>query len=97
MLEPFDPLGRADQPAGAADVDLAFLGDGFGIAHWAVVGKHKGLTRLLARQILDDLRNHIARALDADAVADAQAQPLDLVGYGDEEESEVVAVEDAEA
>ena len=78
-LQPLDPLRRADQPAGAADVDLAFLGDRFAAALRAMVGENVGLARLVARQVLDHLRDDVAGALDADAVADAQAQPRDLV------------------
>ena len=39
MLQPLDPLRRADQPAGAADVDLALLGDRFAVAFGAMVGE----------------------------------------------------------
>ena len=33
MAQPLEPLGRADQAAGAADVDLALLGDRFRMPH----------------------------------------------------------------
>jgi len=39
MLQPFNPLCRADQPAGAADINFAFLGDCFAAAFGAVIGK----------------------------------------------------------
>ena len=79
MAQPLEPLRRADQAAGAADVDLAFLGDRFAAAFGAMVGKDVGLARFVAGEVLDHLRDDVAGALDADAVADAQAQPLDLV------------------
>ena len=70
MLQALEPLRRADQPAGAADVDLAFLGDRLAAAFGAMVGEDIGRARLVAGQILDDLRDDVAGALDADAVAD---------------------------
>ena len=33
MPQPLEALRRADQAAGAADVDLAFLGDRLGLPH----------------------------------------------------------------
>ena len=44
-----------------------------------MVGEDVWLARLVAGQVLDHLRDDVAGALDAHAVADAQAQPLDLV------------------
>ncbi len=79
MPQALEALGGADQAARAADVDLAFLGDRFGIAHRAARREFVGWARLVARQILDHLRDHVAGALDSDAVADAQAQARDLV------------------
>src|SRR5258707_9231901 len=79
MPQPLEPLRRADEAAGAADIDLAFFRDGLAPAFWAMVGEDVGLARLVASQILDHLRDDVARALDADAIADAQAQPRDLV------------------
>ena len=79
MPQPLEPLRGADQPAGAADVDLAFLGDGLATAFGAMVGKDVGLARLVAGEVLDHLRDDVAGALDAHAVADAQAEPRDLV------------------
>ena len=79
MPQPLEPLRRADQAAGAADVDFAFLGDRLAAALGAMVGEDVRLARLVAGQVLDHLRDDVAGALDADAVADAQAQPLDLV------------------
>ena len=79
MPQPLEPLRRADQAAGAADVDLAFLGDRLGCAFGAMVGEDVRLARLVAGQVLDHLRDDVAGALDAHAVADAQAEPRDLV------------------
>ena len=50
MLQPLDPLRRADQPAGAANIDLAFLGDRFALAFRAMVGEDVGVARLVAGQ-----------------------------------------------
>ena len=79
MLQPLDPLRRADQAAGAADVDLALLGDRLAVAFGAMVGEDVRLALLIAGQILDHLRDDVAGALDAHPIADAQAQPRDLV------------------
>ena len=45
----------------------------------AVVGERVRVARLLAGQVLDHLRDHVAGALEDDAVADPHAQPRDLV------------------
>ena len=79
MPQPLDPLRRADQAAGAADVDLALLGDRLAVAFGAMVGEDVRRALLVAGQILDHLRDDVAGALDAHAVADAQAEPGDLV------------------
>src|SRR5689334_20248127 len=39
MLEPFEPLGGTDQPAGAADIDFAFLRHCVRLAFGAVGGE----------------------------------------------------------
>src|SRR3546814_4410467 len=44
-----------------------------------MVGEGEGRAILVAGEILDDLRNHVARALDDDAVAGAHAEAADLV------------------
>ena len=44
-----------------------------------MVGEDVGLALLVAGQILDHLRDDVAGALDAHPVADAQAEPRDLV------------------
>ena len=69
MPQPLEPLRRADQAASAADIDLALLGDGFGIAHRATVGKNVRGPRLVAGQILDDLRDDVTGALDRKRLA----------------------------
>src|SRR4051812_8314130 len=79
MAQPLEPLRRADQAAGAADVDLAFLRDGFAAAQLAVGGKLKRLAGFVAGEVFDHLRDHVAGALDAHPVAYAQAEPGDLV------------------
>ena len=79
MPQPLDALRRADQAAGAADVDLALLGDRLAAAFGAMVGEDVGLARLVAGQVLDHLRDDVAGALDPHPVADAQAEPGDLV------------------
>src|SRR3569623_2124104 len=73
MPETLEPLRRTDQAARAADVDLAFLGDRFAAAFRAMVGEDIGLAGFVSREILDHLRDNVAGALDADAVADAKA------------------------
>src|SRR5205823_6062053 len=79
MPQALESLRRADQPAGAAHVDFAFLTDCLAAAFGAVVGEEVRRARLVARKILDHLRDHVAGALDADAVADAEAEARDLV------------------
>src|SRR5438045_2290862 len=79
MPQPLEPLRRADETTGATDVDFAFFRYGLAAAFRAMVGKGVGRARLIARQISDDLRDHVAGALDTHAVADAQAEPCDLV------------------
>src|SRR5690606_41034601 len=68
MPQPLELLRPADQPAGAAHVHFAFLRDSFAAADRAEIGEHKRLARLLARQVLDHLRNDVAGALQHDAV-----------------------------
>src|SRR5688572_28626917 len=74
VLEPLDALGWANQAAGAADVDLPFLGHRFAAALRAMIGEGVGHALLAAGEIFDHLRDDVAGALDAQAVADAQAQ-----------------------
>src|SRR4051812_49997142 len=79
MPQPLEPLRRANEAAGAADIDLAFLGDRFAAAFGTMIREDVRFAGLVAGQVLHDLRDDVAGALDADAVADAQAQPRDLV------------------
>src|SRR6185437_6873630 len=57
MPQPLESLRGADQAAGAADVDLAFLAHRLASALGAMVGEDVWRARLVARQILDDLRD----------------------------------------
>src|SRR5437762_14196526 len=75
--QPCEALRRANEPAGAANVDLAFLGDGLGIAHRAADRELVSRARFVAGEVLDDLRNHVAGTLDTHAVTDSQAEPND--------------------
>src|SRR5690242_20456017 len=79
MPEPLESLRRADQAPAATDIDLAHLCIGLTAALRATVGEDIGGTRLIPGQVLDHLRDDVAGALDSHPVADAQAQPLDLV------------------
>src|SRR5690606_27251304 len=79
VAQPFEFLCVADEAAGAADIDLALLGDRLAAAHRAMVGEGEGGAILVAGEIFDDLRDHVARALDHDAVAGAHAEAADLV------------------
>src|SRR5205085_9640277 len=79
--EPLDGLRGADQPAGAAPRDLAGLAHRETAADRAMVGEPVG-PRLLWAAIeydRDDLRDHVAGALNDDGVADAHVLALDLV------------------
>src|SRR3546814_9673487 len=89
MPEPLELLGIADEAAGAAHVDLAFLGDRLAAANRAMVGKGIGDARLVAGQILDHLRDDVAGALDDDAVARPHAEAPDLVARSEEHTSEL--------
>jgi hypothetical protein len=79
MPQPFDPLRRADQAARAAHIDFTFFRNSFGIAVRAMIGKGEVCPVVAARQVLDDLGNDIARALDQNTVSGADAQTRDLV------------------
>ena len=58
---------------------FAFLGHGFGAAGGAMIGIDERRAVLVAGEVLDHLRDDVAGALDADAVAFADAEPSDLV------------------
>src|SRR4051794_415912 len=79
MAQSLKSLRRADQAAGAAHVNLPFLADRFAMAFGAMAREHKRRARFIAGEILDDLRNDVTSALDANAIANAEPQPLDLV------------------
>ena len=68
MNKSLHPLRRANQPSCAADVDFALLRDGFGTAFGAVVGECESGSINAPRQIVYDLGNNIACALDDDAI-----------------------------
>ena len=57
--QPLEALGGADQPAGAAHVDLAFLGHGLGV-HIGQLREFVGGPRLVAGEVLDHLGDDIA-------------------------------------
>src|SRR5690606_31584919 len=78
MDQPLDALRRADQPAGAAIDDLALLALCGGPAFGADVREGVRLALYFGRQVLDDLRDHVAGALHQHAVARPDAQPFDL-------------------
>ena len=79
VLEPLGALRRANQPAGAAHIDLAFFGHRLAAAFGAVIRKSIGRALLFPGQVLDHLRDHVAGALDHHPVAGAHPQPRDLV------------------
>ena len=79
MFQSFETLCRANQTAGAAHVDFAFLGDGLATAFGAMIGEDVQLARLVARQVLQHLRDHVAGALDQHPVAGPKPEPRDLV------------------
>src|SRR5690348_13095016 len=72
MAEPLEPLCGANEAAGAAHIDLALLAYRLALTFGATVGEDVGRALLVASQILHDLRDDVAGALDADAVADTQ-------------------------
>ena len=81
MLEPFDQLGGADQPAGAATANLALRPHGLRTADRAVgredVGE--GVGGAFVGDHRDDLGDDVAGALQDHGVADAHVLARDLV------------------
>src|SRR3546814_17749212 len=78
MAQPLEFLRRANEAAGAAHIDLALFGDRLAAAHRAMIGTDIGIALFVAGEVFDDLREHVARALDADPVARPPAEPPDL-------------------
>ncbi len=81
MNERLYRLRRADETAGAAAVHFTLFAHGMTAANRADFRKFVRLRilRALVEQHAENLRNHVARALDRDRIADANAEPLDLV------------------
>ena len=79
MDQPLKTLRRADQPAGAAHIDLALFRHRLGTAFRAGFREVEGGALFLARQIIHHLGNHVASALDAHPVAGPHAQSFDLI------------------
>ena len=81
MAQPLHRLGRADEAAGAAPHDLAFLAHGVGAADRALVGELvlRAATLAVGIHHADDLRDHVAGALHDHLVADAHVLARDLV------------------
>src|SRR5262249_43137179 len=81
MLEPLDRLRRADQPAGTAPRDHAWLAHREAAADRAVLGKFVGLAvgGAAVEHDGDDLRDHVAGALDDDHVSPPHILAGDLV------------------
>src|SRR4051812_27008546 len=80
MPQPLNPLGGANESTRAAYVDLAFLADSLGAALRAMIGEDVGGPIGVRCQVFEDLGDDVAGALDADAVAGADAETRDLVG-----------------
>ena len=100
MPQPLEALCGADQSARTTDVDFAFLCHRLAAAFRAMVGEDVGRARLVASQIFDHLRDDVAGALDAHAVADAKAEPRDLVAVverdvGDDDAADARRASDA--
>ena len=87
MLEPLDPLRRADQAAGAAPDHILLAGDGIDLAHGVAAaggadgGKAESFRALrpLRFNHAENLRDDVAGALDDHGVADAHVFPRDLI------------------
>src|SRR3546814_1385861 len=79
MDQPLHPLSVADEAPGAAIVYLPLFPHGFRTAIGAFAVKGPYLARIIAREVIHDLRNDIACPLHDNAVTLPQAQPSDLV------------------
>src|SRR3546814_7042472 len=75
MDQPLHPLSVADEAPGAAIVYLPLFPHGFRTAIGAFAVKGPYLTRIIAREVIQDLRNDIACPLHDNAVALPQAHP----------------------
>src|SRR5690606_27132339 len=78
VADAFDRLCRAYETARAAAHRLAFLADRMAAADGTGVREFKGLRlgRTLLQHDVDDLRDHVARALDNHRIADADVAAL---------------------
>ena len=81
MDQPLHPLRRADQPARAAAHRLARRADGVAATGRANVGKHerRRSIRPTIHHYRNDLRDHVAGALQNDGVTDADILARDFV------------------
>ena len=87
MLEPLDPLRRADQAAGTAPDHILLAGGWIDLTHrvaaagWTDGGKAESFCALRALRFnhAENLRNDVAGALDDDGIADAHVFPGDLI------------------
>ena len=80
VAQTLEPLCRADQTAGAANINLPFFPHSFGAADGAMGRKGEGFARLITGEIVDDLGDDIAGALDNDSVAGSDTKARNLVG-----------------
>src|SRR3546814_11727847 len=79
MVHPLHTLSVAEEASGAARDYLPLFPHCFRTAIGAFAVKGPYLTRIIAREVIHDLRNDIACPLHDNAVALPQAQPSDLV------------------
>ena len=79
MFQSLELLRLTDQPAGATHIHLALCRHRFAAADRAFGGEIESGTTHVASQILDHLRDHIARPLHHHPVTRPHAQPRDLV------------------
>src|SRR4029079_16717043 len=87
MFQPFDALGRTDQPACAAPHRVELAGHGIDLAHGVAATGRADFRKLESFRALrplvlnrsKNLRNDVASTLDNDGVADAHVLPFDLI------------------